>query len=797
MTSCQLLLERWCTDLKISCKSLIAIFAALVVSTSTIHAETDGGTDTPTEVEVTSETQDVNKGEEAVEGEESSTVEEEVTTENAEVTGTEQIENRPIYAEDVNGVIDGHEMIASNQRLELYLEKESLSLIVRNKKTSALMYSTVQNPDESNNKTWQDFMKSGVSLEYLTGSNVNVNKVSMFTDGITKDIKVNAQGFTADIYVPSIEIGFTLSVTLTESGIVAEVLEESIIEGDTHKVSGFYLYPFLGYSKLGSRDGYMVIPDGSGAIINLEDNDGEYTQPFSSYIYGQNIGLDEKNVPTLFKDMNIVKSAENILMPIFGMVHTDSQIGVLGIVEGGGEYSSKIEAYPNGAVTAYDWITAKFIYRQSYNQSMSQSTGSIVVLQNERNHFDARIRYEFVSGDDATYTGLAKCYRDYLIETGELEQKAEEFRMRLDFLGLEQKDGMLSKENVVMTTVEDIKTIYADLENSGVENVLSVYKGWQKGGVSTGLPLTNFKTDSSLGGNSELKELLDSLEDSSIDLYLYHDPLRMDASINSLLKYSVVKKLNKRVYEESTYKSVVETYNYLLPSKVSELLDKLESKYAQNNISNLMVSGISNNIFSYSLKGKITDRVQTASDFEQMVSQYQESFNLLLEQPFSYMWKYTDVYMDTPLTGSNYNFTAENIPFLAIVLKGYVPMYSEYINFEANKTENFLNMIEQGVLPSFYLTMEDPAELVYTNSSDIYSSRYDLYKDEVVKYYNELQEFYQMIEGATIENHSRLDDVAVVEYSNGLKVYVNYSSKTKSVDGVTIDALSYKVGGVS
>lgn len=776
--------------------------AALVVSTSTIHAETEEKEEATTvevqskEQVVTDELESENNEDQPAEAQTSTETEASESMEQPEVI-EENLEDRPLYAEAVNGMIDNHELVASNQKLELYLERESLSLIIRDKQTSALMYSTVKNPDQSNNETWQNFMKSGVSLEYLTGSNVNVNKVSMFTEGITKDIQLTDNGFTATIYVPSLEIGFTLSVSLTDTGFVAEVLEESIIEGDTHKVSGFYLYPFLGYSKLGKREGYMVIPDGSGAIINLEDNDGEYTQPFSNYIYGQNIGIDEKNVPTLFKGMNIVKPAENILMPIFGMVHTDSRIGVLGIVEGGGEYSSKIEAYPNGAVTAYDWITAKFIYRQSYNQSMSQSTGSIVVLQNERNHFDARIRYEFVNGDDATYTGLAKQYRNYLFETDQLEKKAEEFSMRLDFLGLEQKDGLLFKENVVMTTIEDIQNIFNELTDLGVTNILSVYKGWQKGGISTGLPITDFKTDKALGGNSELKDLLASLEDSAIKLYLYNDPLRMDASVNSLLKYSVVKKLNKRVYEESTYKPVVETYNYLLPNKITELVEKLEKQYLKNDLSNIMMGGISNNIFSYSLKGKITDRIKTASDFEQIISNSQKSFNLLLEQPFSYLWKYTDVYLDTPLTGSHYNFTDENIPFLSIVLKGTVPMYSQYINFEANKTENFLRLIEQGVLPSFYLTMEDPAELVYTNSSDLYSSRYDLYKNEVVNYYDELQEVYQLIQGATIENHSKIEDVAVVEYSNGVKVYVNYSSKTKSVDGVTIDALSYKVGGVS
>ncbi|MFR3994574.1 MAG: DUF5696 domain-containing protein [Turicibacter sp.] len=777
--------------MKISYKRLIMFLAAFVICTSTVNAESGTGNET-TEVTDTTETNtsEQTTSESGLEG-----------TEQNQITSDSEngsaIEDRLLFVEEPNGEIDGHQLIVQNNNYELYLEEQSLSIIVRDKKTSAVMYSTVENPDTKNNITWQNFMKSGVSLEYLTGSNVNVNKVSMFTDGIQKETTISDTGFLTKVFVPDLEIGFTLMVELTETGIIAEIPEESIVEGDTHKVSGFYIYPFLGYSKLGIREGYMVIPDGSGAIINLEDNDGEYTQPYSNYIYGENIGIDEKNVPTLFKGHNIVKPSENVLMPIFGMVHTDSKIGLLGIVEGGAEYSSKIEAYPNGAVTDYDWITAKFVYRQSYNQSMSQSTGSIVVIQNERNHFDARIRYEFVSGEDASYTGLAKIYRHYLLENDALNQVEEQFKMRLDFLGLEQKNGMIFREDVVMTTIEDIKQIYNELGVEGVTNLLTIYKGWQKNGLAASSPATNFKADQAIGGNHELLDLLAELEESNVAFYLYNDPLKVDSSASTLLKYSVVKKLNKRVHEEETYKDVIVGYNYLLPSKVAEMATKLENSYVKNKVNNVMLSEISNTVFSYSIKGKIYDRMTTAQAFEDIVANYSVSFNLLLEQPFSYLWKYTDMYVDTPVSGSRYNFVDEDIPFLSIVLKGSLPMYSNYINFEANKQEYFLKLVEQGVLPSFYLTMEDPAELKYTNSSDIYSSRYDLLKDELVTYYNELKDVYSQISGATIEDHNRVDDVVTVEYSNGIKVYVNYSTKAKMIDGVTIDALSYKVGGGS
>ena len=37
-------------------------------------------------------------------------------------------------------------------------------------------------------------------------------------------------------------------------------------------------------------------------------------------------------------------------------------------------------------------------------------------------------------------------------------------------------------------------------------------------------------------------------------------------------------------------------------------------------------------------------------------------------------------------------------------------------------------------------------------------------------------------------------DVVEVTYDNGVKVYVNYTEEAVTVDGVTIDGMSYKVG---
>ena len=57
---------------------------------------------------------------------------------------------------------------------------------------------------------------------------------------------------------------------------------------------------------------------------------------------------------------------------------------------------------------------------------------------------------------------------------------------------------------------------------------------------------------------------------------------------------------------------------------------------------------------------------------------------------------------------------------------------------------------------------------------------------------------YEAVEGAVITGHEILDNgVRVVTYSNGVQIYLNYSSAAQTVDGVSIDTMSYKVVGAN
>ena len=119
-------------------------------------------------------------------------------------------------------------------------------------------------------------------------------------------------------------------------------------------------------------------------------------------------------------------------------------------------------------------------------------------------------------------------------------------------------------------------------------------------------------------------------------------------------------------------------------------------------------------------------------------------------------------------------------------------MYSNYVNFEANKQEFLLQMVEAGVYPSFYVTYENSSDLIYTNSSDLYSTEYKTYKDTIVKYDKDLRKLNEVTKGSVIKKHEKLNNgVTVVTYDNGTKIYANYTSVSRTVDGVKVGAMSY------
>lgn len=210
----------------------------------------------------------------------------------------------------------------------------------------------------------------------------------------------------------------------------------------------------------------------------------------------------------------------------------------------------------------------------------------------------------------------------------------------------------------------------------------------------------------------------------------------------------------------------------------------------------IALSEIGNTMFTYTMGDTMQTRLVSKYLYGEALRQISENMDLMLEAPVQCYWQYAKAIVDMPIADSDYIYTDQSVPFLSIALKGILPMYGDYVNFEANEREYFLKLVETGIYPSFYLTYENPSELIYTNSSDVYTAQYSVYRDQILNYYDELSEVSERTKGSMIVNHEITDTgVTIVTYDNGVKLYINYDETERKAEDVTVPALSYVIGG--
>ena len=698
----------------------------------------------------------------------------------------------------------GYTFVTESDAYELYVYEPSLSIVLRNKETGAVIAgslneNTANLKDLKSNK-WQSYGYSGVVLDVLTGTSKNYTQAAMtYKKGPgTAQYSYLPDGFDAEIGFPDFGIFLTLQVRLSGDELLLTIPDSSIRE----ELEGTYigmisLYPMFGATYLDEHSGYMLIPDGNGALICLTDKEKRFSAGYSQMIYGADSGFTQSAARDyLWDTYETVVPPHQVIAPVFGMAHTDEGTGFIAVVEQG-EKRCSIEAHPNGVLIGYNRCFAKFILRDVYKQPLNQSGSTKMdMMEKDRTHHDLSVRYCLLSGDNASYVGMATRYRQYLLDRQIIVPRDTSYRTRIDFLAEDQEKFLVGTRPVVMTSVEDMERILEDLHTAGVSSAISEYRGWQNGGIWA-LPADSFSADNAIGGTAGLKSLIMKAAAQNYLVCPYVDALRMNASTN-MFTHDAAKMVNKTTFKEETGKQVYDTFYYLLPGKSAEKLNQLKDSLVQNGIGNFALSGVTDHLFSWSSRDVFYSRDAGAEAYAGALQSLSGSLSLALEEPFQYLWPWMSAFLNMPLDGSEYLYADEEVPFLSIALKGLVPLYSDYVNFEANRTEMFLALAETGVYPSFCLTKQDASALIYTNSSDLYSTQYDAYRSTIIEYDRIFRELAEKTAGAVIVNHEKLPgNVRRVTYSNGVTVYVNYSWETRSVDGTELAPESFTAGGAT
>ena len=701
-----------------------------------------------------------------------------------------QIENDSIAFPNPNASLEGFEKVAENDYLELFVDPNSLAIKILNKETNYIWSSTLDNRENYQlNQTWQHFVDSAITIDVID-RNGNASRESITTNNSTVAINKTTEGFVAAITFGQSAIELQLSVKLEGRDVVVHVPQEQIREQENARLASIQIYPFLGATKEDQVPGYMFIPDGAGALIRYGSDQVRMESPYRASIYGDNLGIN--NVASI----STVNRAFNATMPVFGMVHGVFENAILAIIEEGDNYA-EIIAQTAGLSTEFNWVTAQFNYRYAYRQPTTQDEvrgPSIELFQEERNSFDITLRYRILENETADYVGMALAYQAYLKEIGILAPlETTGPSMRLEFLGGELQQGLLWNTVVPMTPITDIPNFISRLQAQGLEDLLVVYRGWSRGGLTGSLP-NRFPFERRLGSQSDVNDVVEQLATKDIPMFFHTDYSRAFINSNNLFRGSnLAQQINTRTISGTAFDV---PFNFLIPQQALEQARNDRSRFEAYGMNNIALETTASTLYSVFNRGSEATR----SENREILNELMYTLNAgdvsrtALYEPNAYAWGLTSHYFDIPMTSSGHLFVTDTVPFMHIVLRGHINYYAPVTNFSANQRQDLLRMIDFGAYPSFLLTSEPSHLLADTPSRHIFTSEFDIWEETIVNHYQIVAEALSFVEGERIVSREVLaPGVVMTGYSNNVQIIVNYTNTDFTQDSLMVEAYGFAV----
>lgn len=623
-----------------------------------------------------------------------------------------------------------------------------------------------------NSSQYTAFANSLVTIEYFQGEGDSMTTQRASSAPEKKKQGESQLAFDKDkkegvleckFVVDEKEIGINLHIAISEDGKINFKVPYDEITGAINKIKNIEIAPFLGtsggifkyydkeaddFTKTVAKEitpGYVLVPDGSGSLIRFNDNKTKFSE-YKGKVYGE----DPSTQSNYFASLGDAVPVKNPTMPVFGISQGDgTQAAFVAYADNGDEYMT-INAVPASTTDgeiAYTYAYASFQYNAEFFQVTNQAGDSYRKVQDKPNNFDIDLTYQFLSGDGeqgykADYTGMAKAYRQHLIDEGILTEKSfdnKEIPIRIDFLMSDSKKGVFSTQEVEVTSADDVRNILNKLGKDGITNINSGLIGWQKGGEALSKPnSTSFS--SNVGKKKEFKSLMSDFAKKGTDISFS----REFTTINeTMINYygNAAKHINSQylLLDKSGVlpKNVpVSEYGYAMPEKTAQWIEDLYEDLGEMSES-FTIDGASNILLShYKSDKEFTTVKDTIKLYQDAISKIQTNGTKTnLVSPNKYLWKYTDRYLQSAVGTSQYVYETDTVPFLQMVLNGTMEVYAPYANFSFYSQTDMLRMIDYNISPSFVLTQEPSYLLGSTTSSDYYSTEFEQYEELVKNIY--------------------------------------------------------------
>lgn len=594
---------------------------------------------------------------------------------------------------------------------------------------------------------------------------------------------------------------FTIPVTYELDGdnlLVWVDPEEVVYDTENYYLVEIDLLRYFGASM--SDDGYILVPDGSGALIDF--NNGKVTaSAYKAGVYGQDATMLCMN----WKQSQ-VDPANTARMPVYGI--REGNKALFAVVEEGDAYAF-INAEVSGKTTGYNDVYPSFTYLQYGETSLDDIVGANSYYMYSEAKFSGRygVRYFFLTGDRADYSGMAACYREYLTGKGVLGERTEETAIPFyaEYIGAidKAKTFLGIKYNAIetVTAFQNARAVTEELSEQGVENINLVYSGWMNGGLR-GTAATRLSVVSGLTrGGYGLGDFLGDMADRDLYFtadfqYVYRDELFDGYSaMRYAPRYFDNTYATVNEYGLASRESVGTLANLISPGYTEKIVSDFTGMLSKKGISGIHMGTLSYELYSDLYRGSYMDR-QMAEEKNRSAMELaaEDGFAILGDNANAYLWGCMDEEINLPFYSNGYRILDREVPFYGMVLHGYMPYAGEALNLCDDYETAVLKSVENGAGLHFKWIYASNSVLKDTDYDELYSVNYEAWVDTACETWLRMNRELGGLRNLVILDHAYMtEDVVRVTYEDGTRVYVNYGNKAATVDGTLVEPRDYTV----
>ncbi len=586
-------------------------------------------------------------------------------------------------------------------------------------------------------------------------------------------------GFEMRVDLVQAEIAFDVIVRLTDQGLDLDIPFDRVSENEV-RLQSIRVFPGFGATTGLDMSGYLFIPDGSGALIRYDTR--SVGTAYVSSIYGDDLGY-QTSFGDIYADANVVP-VPTVRHPVLGIVHGINHNAMIAVINEGA-HAADIRADIRNNVTKYFTNSFAFNYRELYLRPINNEGVGLIISSPEMDPLDVSVSYIVQTGKDADYAGMAKAYRDHL-DFSRKQSGETAIPLHASIIAMDVYQGLFRKRNVVMTDYEATERMLKDL-STRVDGRIDV--GYQVKEAKGDYVVDRIRT---LGSEKAYDALRKTILDLDVDFHPHTEYTRVMSSDRQ-----VAKRMGGIIMELSVTSSVFPNHYALDNSAWADRHEKALRIMDDHFGLSMSVTGLE--AYSHvNRKGDPVTRAEMIDLLTSYIEELGEKGSVMLSNPNIYVYPHVDKLIDYPFTTSGFNFVTDTVPFFQIAFSKSHDLYSEPLNFFADRDLAVLRMIEYNTYPTYVLTEKDAYLLKNSDNIHTFTSEYDLWKDAIEAEYAIINDALRSVRDRAIRDHRIIvDGVVRVDYDNDVRIYVNYSQDDCDVDGVTVEATDYLVVEVS